>query len=129
MVADTYVTDDSGTGVVHQAPAFGEDDYRVCMASGVVAKGATVPCPVDSAGRFLPEVTHFAGEYVKEADKNIVAHIKSIGRLVDISNLVHSYPFCWRSDTPLLYKVRGCHRKYHNIACNVLAEVNVALAC
>lgn len=65
VVSDTYVTDDSGTGVVHQAPAFGEDDYRVCIASGVVAKGVSVPCPVDAAGRFLPEVTDFAGEYVK----------------------------------------------------------------
>lgn len=105
MVGDTYVTDDSGTGVVHQAPAFGEDDYRVCIASGIVAKGAKVPCPVDAAGRFSKEVTDFAGEYVKDADKAIVAHIKSLGRLVDISNLVHSYPFCWRSDTPLIYKV------------------------
>jgi isoleucyl-tRNA synthetase len=90
---------------VHQAPAFGEDDFRVCTLSGVVAKGASVPCPVDSAGRFSAEVTDFAGQYVKDADKAIVAHIKKLGRLVDVSNLVHSYPFCWRSDTPLIYKV------------------------
>jgi tRNA synthetases class I (I, L, M and V) len=107
VCTDTYVTDDSGTGVVHQAPAFGEDDYRVCIAQGIVAKGATVPCPVDAGGRFTAEVTDFAGANVKDADKGIVAHIKAAGRLVDHSTLVHSYPFCWRSDTPLIYKARG----------------------
>jgi isoleucyl-tRNA synthetase len=104
VVADTYVTDDSGTGVVHQAPAFGEDDYRVCTAAGILAKGAAVPCPVDAAGRFTPEAADFAGTHVKDADKAIIAHIKAAGRLVDSSSLVHSYPFCWRSDTPLIYK-------------------------
>ena len=92
---------------MHQAPAFGEDDYRVCMAHGIVAKGASVPCPVDAAGRFTAEVTDFAGVHVKEADKAIVAKLKEAGRLVDNSTVVHSYPFCWRSDTPLIYKVRA----------------------
>jgi isoleucyl-tRNA synthetase len=105
VAIDTYVTDDSGTGVVHQAPAFGEDDYRVCLEHGIVAKGTSVPCPVDSAGRFTAEVRHFQGVHVKEADKGIVAMIKESGRLVDNSVMVHSYPFCWRSDTPLIYKV------------------------
>lgn len=105
VVADTYVTDDAGTGVVHQAPAFGEDDYRVCIANGVLARGAGVPCPVDGAGRFTDPVADFKGQYVKEADKAITAAIKAAGRLVDNSTLTHSYPFCWRSETPLLYKV------------------------
>jgi isoleucyl-tRNA synthetase len=106
VVTDPYVTDDAGTGVVHQAPAFGEDDYRVCMAAGILVKGAEVPCPVDAAGRFTAEVTDFAGQYVKDADKGIVAEIKAAGRLVDHGSLVHSYPFCWRSETPLIYKAR-----------------------
>ena len=106
VVADEYVTDDAGTGIVHQAPAFGEDDYRVCIANGVLARGAGVPCPVDAAGRFTDPVTDFKGQYVKEADKAIVAALKAAGRLVDNSTLTHSYPFCWRSETPLLYKVR-----------------------
>lgn len=106
VCVDTYVTNDSGTGVVHQAPAFGEDDHRVCLAHGIVAKGASVPCPVDAAGRFTPEVTDFAGVHVKEADKGIMALLKERGRLVDASTIVHSYPFCWRSDTPLIYKAR-----------------------
>jgi isoleucyl-tRNA synthetase len=106
VVTDTYVTDDSGTGVVHQAPAFGEDDYRVCSEHGIVAKGAEVPCPVDSAGRFTAAVSDFEGMHVKDADKGIIAAIKQTGRLVDLTSIVHSYPFCWRSDTPLIYKVQ-----------------------
>jgi hypothetical protein len=62
VVTDGYVTSDSGTGVVHQAPAFGEDDYRVCLAHGVVAKGEGIPCPVDANGRFTGEVPEFAGK-------------------------------------------------------------------
>jgi isoleucyl-tRNA synthetase len=62
VVTDGYVTSDSGTGVVHQAPAFGEDDYRVCLAHGVVAKGEGIPCPVDMNGRFTGQVPEFAGK-------------------------------------------------------------------
>lgn len=79
---------------------------RVCMAHGIVAKGDVVPCPVDAAGCFTPEITDFAGQHVKEADKGLIAAIKVTGRLYDSASLVHSYPFCWRSDTPLIYKVR-----------------------
>ncbi|GBF99525.1 hypothetical protein Rsub_11959 [Raphidocelis subcapitata] len=104
VVADTYVTDDSGTGVVHQAPAFGEDDYRVCIAAGVIEKGEGLPCPVDLNGRFTDEVPDYAGRHVKEADRAIIAAIKAAGRLVDVGVLVHSYPYCWRSDTPLIYR-------------------------
>jgi isoleucyl-tRNA synthetase len=104
VVSDGYVTDDSGTGVVHQAPAFGEDDHRVCLANGVVGKGEGLPCPVDLSGRFTDEVPDFAGVHVKDADKPIIAAIKAAGRLVDHAALVHSYPYCWRSDTPLIYR-------------------------
>eukprot|EP00884_Botryococcus_braunii_P014843 jgi/Botrbrau1/2335/Bobra.39_1s0024.1 len=104
VVADGYVTSDSGTGVVHCAPAFGEDDMRVCLANGIVDLGGELPCPVDPNGNFNPEVTDFAGLYVKDADKEIVKALKGKGRLVDAASLVHSYPFCWRSDTPLIYK-------------------------
>ena len=65
MFTDTYVTAESGTGVVHQAPGFGEDDFRVCLANGVFQKGDTVVCPVDATGKFTKEVTDFAGQYVK----------------------------------------------------------------
>lgn len=104
VCGDSYVTADSGTGIVHQAPAFGEDDYRVCLAHGVIQKGGTVPCPVDEDGCFTSAVPEFEGKHVKQADKDIIATVKGLGRLVDSSSIVHSYPFCWRSDTPLIYK-------------------------
>lgn len=104
VCGDAYVTEDSGTGIVHQAPAFGEDDFRVCLAHGVIARGDTVPCPVDDAGCFTEDVLDFKGRHVKEADKDIIATVKSYGRLVHAGSIVHSYPFCWRSDTPLIYR-------------------------
>ena len=104
VVSDAYVTDDSGTGIVHQAPAFGEDDYRVCIKFGVIAKGGEVPCPVNDDGCYTAEVPDFEGQHVKEADKPIIEALKQAGRLVSNNRLVHSYPFCWRSDTPLIYR-------------------------
>ena len=56
VIADTYVTDDSGTGVVHQAPAFGEDDNRVCLTNGILKKGEELPCPVDLDGRWVVSI-------------------------------------------------------------------------
>ncbi|KAG0483860.1 hypothetical protein HPP92_011944 [Vanilla planifolia] len=104
VVADNYVTDDSGTGVVHCAPAFGEDDYRVCVAAGIIKKDEDLVVAVDSDGRFTKKILDFSGRYVKDADKDIINFLKEKGRLVNLGNITHSYPFCWRSDTPLIYK-------------------------
>jgi isoleucyl-tRNA synthetase len=104
VIADDYVSDENGTGIVHQAPAFGEDDYRACVASGIIESDGFLPCPVNESGLFTSEVTDFAGQYVKDADKDIQKHVKGLGRLVRQNQFYHSYPFCWRSDTPLLYK-------------------------
>ena len=105
VLCDAYVTSDSGTGVVHQAPAFGEDDFRVCTAAGVLRTGEQPFDPTDANGRFLASAAPpFGGKHVKEADKEIVAAVKALGRLVDAAQLQHSYPFCWRSHTPLIYK-------------------------
>jgi isoleucyl-tRNA synthetase len=123
VCGDSYVTDDSGTGIVHQAPAFGEDDYRVCLAHGVIQKGGIVPCPVDDDGCFTSEVEDFHGKHVKQADKEIIATVKGMGRLVDNAVIVHSYPFCWRSDTPLIYKtVPSWFVKVENIKPQLLAN-------
>ncbi len=100
VVADDYVGTESGTGVVHQAPAFGEDDFRVMKAAGITA----IVCPVDMAGQFTAEVTDFAGMHVKEADKQIIRHLKDNGSLYIQDVIVHSYPFCPRSDTPIIYR-------------------------
>lgn len=99
-----YVTAGDGTGVVHQAPAFGEDDYKVGLEAGVIDENRAPPNPVDEQGCFTAEIRDFVGQHVKAADKNIIKHLKSTGRLVVDSQLTHSYPFCWRSDTPLIYR-------------------------
>ncbi|XP_031424331.1 isoleucine--tRNA ligase, cytoplasmic [Clupea harengus] len=104
VVMDNYVREEEGTGVVHQAPYFGADDYRVCMEYDIIKKDSAPICPVDSSGCFTAEVTHFVGQYVKDADKNIIKWLKESGRLVNASTFKHNYPFCWRSDTPLIYK-------------------------
>ncbi len=100
VVMDDYVTTESGTGLVHQAPAFGEDDYRVANVAGIEA----FACPVTLNGIFTDEVPDFAGRYVKEADKDIIKRLKETGALYEQSVLQHSYPFCYRSDTPLIYR-------------------------
>jgi isoleucyl-tRNA synthetase len=104
VVADDYVTSDSGTGIVHCAPAFGEDDYRVCMLNNIITKGENLVVAVDDDGCFTERITDFAGRYVKEADKDIIQAVKEKGRLVKTGSFTHSYPFCWRSDTPLIYR-------------------------
>ncbi|XP_038711378.1 isoleucine--tRNA ligase, cytoplasmic-like [Tripterygium wilfordii] len=104
VVADNYVTDDSGTGIVHCAPAFGEDDYRVCIENEIISKGENLIVAVDDDGCFTGKITDFSGRYVKDADKDIIEAVKAKGRLVKSGTFTHSYPFCWRSQTPLIYK-------------------------
>ncbi|KAL1978204.1 hypothetical protein VTN31DRAFT_1063 [Thermomyces dupontii] len=104
VLTDEYVSATDGVGIVHQAPAFGEDDYRIAMREGVITDSRLPPNPVDDRGRFTAEVRDFAGQYVKDADRAIIKHLKGIGRLVVDGQVTHSYPFCWRSDTPLIYK-------------------------
>jgi len=104
VLTDTFVKDDSGTGIVHMAPAFGEDDNRICREAGIVTKNEGIVCPVDANGNFTEEVTDFAGQYIKDADKHIMANLKERGLLVEKDNITHQYPFCWRSDTPLIYR-------------------------
>lgn len=100
----TYVTADSGVGIVHQAPSFGEEDYKVAQEAGVITPDRLPPNPVDEQGRFTSEVRDFTGQHVKDADKAIIKYLKGTGRLIVDSQITHSYPFCWRSDTPLIYK-------------------------
>ena len=100
VLNDAYVTTDTGTGFVHLAPAFGEDDNRVMKAAGI----NSLVCPIDDNGRFTAEVTDYVNQYVKEADKQIMKDLKQQGFLYEQSTIVHSYPFCYRSDTPLIYK-------------------------
>ncbi|WFD36423.1 isoleucine--tRNA ligase [Malassezia cuniculi] len=101
---DKYVSADAGTGIVHQAPAFGDDDYRIALANGYVTRETKLPCPVDDGGRFTEPVHEFAGVYFKDADKLIQKDLKARDLLIVQSLVRHQYPFCWRSGTPLMYR-------------------------
>ena len=100
LVAD-YVATGEGTGIVHQAPAYGEDDQLVCAAAGI-----PVIVSVDEAGRFLPMFDELgvAGLQVFEANKTLVQRLRADGRLVRLASYEHSYPHCWRCRNPLIYK-------------------------
>ncbi len=97
-VLGDYVSTEDGTGIVHLAPAFGEDDFEI-------GRRLDLPIfrPVGPDGRFTDAVPTYAGKHVKEADKDIARDLKARGLLVRQSTLVHSYPHCWRCDTPLIY--------------------------
>jgi len=96
-VAD-FVTTTDGTGIVHMAPAFGEDDMKVARAHGL-----PVVNPVDLEGRFDERVGEFAGVFVKSADAEIIEALRGSGLLFKAGEITHTYPFCWRCSTPLLY--------------------------
>jgi isoleucyl-tRNA synthetase len=98
LVAD-YVTLEDGTGIVHQSPAYGEEDQRICEAAGI-----PVIISVDEGGKFLPEVTDAAGLLWSDANKPLTQAIKAEGRLLRQASYEHSYPHCWRCRNPLIYK-------------------------
>jgi isoleucyl-tRNA synthetase len=97
---DDYVTTDDGVGLVHIAPAYGEDDFRVCKEAGISAFAD----PLDDACAFTDAIPEFKGRFCKDCDKDIIKLLKAQGKLVHQSTIVHSYPFCDRTDTPLIYR-------------------------
>jgi len=101
VTCDSYVTLTDGTGIVHIAPAFGEDDAKV---------GQNYDLPfvqlVDEQGKFVDSVEPWKGMFVKDADKLIIDNLEKTGKLFSAIPFEHSYPFCWRCDTPLLYYAR-----------------------
>lgn len=103
VIAADFVEAGTGTGLVHTAPGFGEDDFKACCKAGIIKPDAP-PCPVNDNGAFTDPVTDYKGMYIKKADPLIKERLKKEGRLLVSSTLSHSYPFCWRSDTPLVYK-------------------------
>ena len=100
VTCDSYVTMSDGTGIVHIAPAFGEDDANV---------GRNYDLPfvqfVDGKGQ-LTEETPYAGKFVKDADKDVLIDLDKEGKLFDAPKFEHEYPHCWRCDTPLIYYAR-----------------------
>jgi isoleucyl-tRNA synthetase len=104
VLTDGYVTAGDGVGIVHQAPAFGEEDYQLAMKAGIISESNLPPNPVDDNGCYTDEIVHFAGQHVKDAEKGVIKYLKGTGRLVKESQIMHSYPHCPRSDTPLIYR-------------------------
>jgi len=99
VLNDSFVTTSDGTGIVHMAPAYGEEDYRIC-------RNADIPLvdPLDEGAVFTNEVPDFSGLNCKEADKPIIKWLKSNDKLFHQNTIMHSYPFCERTDTPLIYR-------------------------
>ncbi|MCF0262086.1 MAG: isoleucine--tRNA ligase [Sphaerochaetaceae bacterium] len=102
-VLGDYVTTEDGCGIVHTAPGFGEDDYNVLRGTGI-----PVVCPIDDECKFTSEVKDYEGIFVKDADKLIITRLKEEGKLVKRENYLHSYPFCWRTGSPLIYRAMDC---------------------
>ena len=99
VLAADFVTTEDGTGVVHMAPGFGEDDQIACNAAGI----PTV-CPMDEHGRYTPEIEPWAGRHVFEANPEIIRSLKERGVVVRHDSYNHSYPHCWRCAEPLVYR-------------------------
>ena len=101
VLSGEFVSTEDGTGIVHIAPGFGQDDFDACRA---YKEDFPVVCPVDEAGKFTAEVPDYEGKQVFETNEPIMQWLKENGLLVKKEQYTHSYPFCWRTDTPLIYK-------------------------
>ncbi len=94
-----FVTTEEGTGIVHTAPAFGEDDYNLFRGSNL-----KIEMPLDAECRFTAMIPDYEGLFVKDADKKIIADLKAAGAVIRHESYRHSYPFCWRTKQPLIYR-------------------------
>lgn len=101
VIASDVVSSEEGTGVLHVAPAFGEDDFEM----GKQEKLPTL-LTIDDRGHFLPAITPWAGQFIKDADPSIIEALRTSGHLFKAETLTHSYPFCWRCHNKLIYKVQ-----------------------
>lgn len=98
FIAD-YVTAEDGTGVVHTAPGFGEEDFYLCQSHDIRAV-----CPIDNAGKFTAEVSDLAGVHVFDANDTVIKKLKGQGSWFKTEQYIHNYPHCWRTDTSLIYR-------------------------
>jgi isoleucyl-tRNA synthetase len=99
VYAGDFVSTEDGTGIVHTAPGFGEDDNRVLKGSGIPSI-----CPIDAECKFTGDVPDYAGRFVKDCDKDIIDRLKAEGKLVRRTQILHAYPHCWRCGSPLIYR-------------------------
>lgn len=105
VITADYVTTTDGCGIVHLASGFGEDDYKAMKKK---VPECPVVCPIDDECRFTSEVPEWEGLFVKDADKSIIQTLKERGQLVKRENYLHSYPFCYRTGMPLIYRAMSC---------------------
>ncbi len=94
-----FVVEGDGTGIVHMAPGFGEDDQIVCVQHSI-----ELVCPVDAGGKFTDEISDFANQQVFDANDGIIIKLKEMGFWFKTEQYLHNYPHCWRTDTPLIYR-------------------------
>ena len=94
-----FVETKSGTGIVHIAPGFGEEDYSLCNDHNI-----KFVCPVDNSGKFISPITEYVGIHVFETNDDIIKRLKILNLWIKTEQHLHNYPHCWRSDTPLIYK-------------------------
>jgi isoleucyl-tRNA synthetase len=99
VLGGEFVSTEDGTGVVHMAPGFGEDDQITCNAAGIPTL-----CPMDEHGQYTAEVRDWVGQHVFEANPQVIRHLKDQGVVVRHDSYDHSYPHCWRCDEPLVYR-------------------------
>ncbi|MCE5334178.1 MAG: isoleucine--tRNA ligase [Desulfobacteraceae bacterium] len=99
IVLGAHVTLDTGTGAVHTAPGHGREDYDMALEHGL-----DVYSPVDDEGRFTSDVPFFAGQFVFDANKNVIAKLREEGKLLHQADIVHSYPHCWRCKKPVIFR-------------------------
>jgi isoleucyl-tRNA synthetase len=112
IVGDNYVTETDGTGIVHLSPPFGEDDYRVCLANGIITKESKLFLPLNINGFVSGDIPEFEGMFYKnykdktkeDLNTKVVKMLKEKGYYFEKKQIIHNYPFCWRSDTPLIYR-------------------------
>jgi isoleucyl-tRNA synthetase len=100
VLNDAFVSTEDGTGLVHMAPAYGEDDFRVCKEAGL----NVIVDPLDASCNFTDTLPEYKGRFCKDCDKDLIKRLKHEGKLVHQTTVVHSYPFCDRTDTPLVYR-------------------------
>ena len=99
VVAGDFVSTSDGTGVVHVAPGFGEDDYLLGLRENL-----PVVCPLDEDCRFTSEIPDYEGQFVKDVDTPIIRRLRADGSLFGEGSIEHSYPYCWRCESPLIYR-------------------------
>lgn len=99
IVNSEFVNTENGTGIMHVAPGFGEEDEEICYNNNI-----KMICPVDEGGKFTTPIKDFIGQHVFEANDKIISYLKKSKSLIKTEQYIHKYPHCWRTDTPLIYK-------------------------